>query len=146
MPWSDEAGGIIKGFLRVPSPLCTAVGGIIREMGVENVSCHCDCQDVPWRFEVDYLGDGRAHVRDVACRGALLHARSLDPGLDQQQLDDIMHNFEVSLRSVTYIANVKDEAVLEFDQDGVVLRARTWEEVGDVVDMATLRHIATFWT
>ena len=143
MPWSDEAGGIIKEFVRVPSPLCTAVGGIIREMSVEDAVCHCGCQDRTYRFDIQYRFDqATALVRDVACRRGLLHARSLDPGLDPQLYDDMMHNFDVSFQDVTYVANVKDVDAMERFPD---LTARTWEEVGDVVDMATLRHFATFW-
>ena len=84
-----------------------------------------------------------ALVRDVACRGALLHARSLDPGLDPQRLDDMIHHFDVDFRSVTYTEHLKDKADAEF-QGGLVMTARTWEDVGRVVDMATLRHVATF--
>ena len=128
----------------MPSPLCTAVGEVIREMSVEDVSCHCGCQDRTHRFDVQYRFDGTALVWDKACRRGLLHARSLDPGLDQQQLDDMMHHFDVDFRSVTYTANLKDEALARFEH-GLVLTARTWEEVGQVVHMATLRHVATFW-
>jgi len=127
----------------MPSPLCTAVGEAIREMSVEDVSCHCGCQDVPWRFEIENRLNGTALVRDVACRLGLLRARSLDPGLDQQQLDDMMHHFEVSYRDVTYVADVKDVDAMEESPD---LTARTWEEVGEVVRLATVRHCATFWT
>ncbi len=143
LPWSDEAGGIIKEFTRMPSPLCTAVGEVIREMGTEDVACHCDCQDRTYRFDVQYRFDGTAFVRDVACRRGLLHARSLDPGLDQQQLDDMLHYFEVSSRDVAYVADVKDVAFMEEFPN---LTAWTWEEVGQVVHMATVRHFATFWT
>ena len=80
LPWSDEAGGIIKEFLGTPTPLCAAVGEVIREMGAEDVARHCDCQDRARRFDVQYNFDDRtALVRDVACRQGLLHARSLDP-------------------------------------------------------------------
>ena len=126
----------------MPSPLCTAVGEVIREMSVEDAACHCGCQDVPWRFEIESRLNGTALVRDVACRMALLHARSLDPGLDQQQLDDMLHYFEVSSRDVAYVADVKDVAFMEEFPD---LTARTWEEVGQVVHMATVRHFATYW-
>jgi hypothetical protein len=144
LPWLDEAGGIIKEFLGMPSPLCAAVGEVIREMGAEDVACHCDCQDRTYRFDVQYNFDDRtALVRDVACRQGLLHARSLDPGLDPQLCHDMMHRFDVSLRDVTYIADVKDaDAMEEFPH----LTARTWEEVGQVVHLATVRHFATYWT
>ena len=127
----------------MPSPLCTAVGEVIREMGVRNVSCRCGCKDrtVP-RFDVHYKFDGTAHVWDMACRMGLLHARSLDPGMTQQQLDDMYEGFGVSYRNVTYVANVRDADAMEAAHH---LTARTWEEVGQVVDMATLRHFATFW-
>ena len=144
LPWPDRAGDIIKEFVRMPSPLCTAVGEVIREMSVEDVSCHCGCQDRTHRFDIHYRFDQTALVRDVACRLGLLHARSLDPGLDQQQLDDMIHRFDVDFRSVMYTANLKDEALARFEH-GLVLTARTWEEVGQVVHMATLRHVATFW-
>ncbi len=113
-------------------------------MGTEDVACHCDCQDRTYRFNVQYNFDGRtALVRDVACRLGLLHARSLDPGLDPQLYHDMMHRFDVSLRDVTYIAGVKDaDAMEEFPH----LTARTWEEVSQVVHLATVRHFATYWT
>ena len=142
LPWSPEVAGVIKDFVRMPSPLCTAVGEVIREMSVEEVVCHCDCQDRTHRFDIQYRFDGTAFVRDVACRRGLLHARSLDPGLDQQQLDDMLHHFEVSSRDVAYVADVKDVAFMEEFPD---LTARTWEEVGQVVRMATVRHFATYW-
>ncbi len=142
LPWSDEAGGVIKEFIRIPSPLCAAVGEVIREMGTEDVACHCDCQDRTYRFDVQYNFDGAALVRDVACRMGLLHARSLDPGLDQQQLDDMLYHFEVSSRDVAYVADVKDADAMEESPD---LTARTWEEVGQVVHMATVRHVTTAW-
>ncbi len=126
----------------MPSPLCTAVGEVIREMSVEEVVCHCGCQDRTHRFDVQYRFDGTALVWDKACRRGLLHARSLDPGLDQQQLHDMMHHFEVSYRDVTYVADVKDADAMEESPD---LTARTWEEVGQVVHMATLRHFTTAW-
>ena len=142
LPWSDEAGGIIKQFIRVPSPLCTAVGEVFRGMSVEEAVCHCGCQDRTHRFDIHYRFDGTALVRDVACRMALLHARSLDPDLDQQQLEDITKGFEVSYRDVTYVADVKDA---DFMVESPDLTARTWEEVGQVVHLATVRHFATFW-
>jgi hypothetical protein len=142
LPWSPEVAGVIKEFARMPSPLCTAVGEVIREMSVEEVSCHCGCQDRTYRFDVQYRFDGTAFVREVACRLGLLHARSLDHGLGQQHLDDMMHYFDVSYRNVTYVANVRDADAMEASPR---LTARTWEEVGQVVDMATLRHFATFW-
>ena len=142
LPWPDRVGDIIKEFVRMPSPLCTVVGEVIREMSVEDVSCHCGCQDRTHRFDVQYRFDGTALVWDKACRRGLLHARSLDPGLDQQQLDDMLHYFEVSSRDVAYVADVKDVAFME---EFIDLTARTWEEVGQVVHMATLRHFATFW-
>ena len=142
LPWPDRAGDIIKEFVRMPSPLCTAVGEVIREMSVEEAVCHCGCQDRTHRFDIQYRFEGTAFVRDVACRRGLLHARSLDPGLDQQQLDDMLHYFEVSSRDVAYVADVKDVAFMEEFTD---LMARTWEEVGQVVHMATLRHFATYW-
>ena len=126
----------------MPSPLFTAVGEVIREMSVEDVSCHCGCQDRTHRFDIQCRFDGTAFVRDVACHRGLLHARSLDPGLDQQQLDDMMHYFDVSFRNVAYVADVKDVDAMEEFPD---LTARTWEEVGQVVHMATVRHFATFW-
>ena len=126
----------------MPSPLCTAVGEAIREMSVEDVSCHCGCQDRTHRFDIQYRFEGTAFVWDKACRRGLLHARSLDPGLDQQQLDDMMHYFDVSSRDVAYVADVKDADFMEASPD---LTARTWEEVGQVVHMATVRHFATFW-
>jgi len=126
----------------MPSPLCTAVGEVFRGMSVEEAVCHCGCQDRTHRFDIHYRFDQTALVRDVACRMGLLHARSLDPGLDQQQLDDMMHHFEVSYRDVAYVADVKDVAFMEEFPD---LTARTWEEVGQVVHMATLRHFATYW-
>ena len=144
LPWSDEAGVVIKGFLRMPSPLCVAVGEVIRQMSVENVSCHCDCQDIPFRFYVQYRFGRPALVRDMACRRGLLHVRSLDPGLDPQLLDDMVHHFEVDRRSVIYTANVKDEARGRF-LDGVAL-AETLEDLGRFVDMATLRHAMTFYS
>jgi hypothetical protein len=118
-----------------------AVGEVIREMGAEDVTCHCDCHE-KYRFAINLYDDRQALVRDVACRRGLLHARSLDPGLDQQQLDDMMHHFDVSYRDVTYVADVKDVAFMEGFPD---LTARTWEEVGQVVHMATLRHFTTAW-
>ena len=142
LPWPDRVGDIIKEFVRMPSPLCTAVGEVIREMSVEDVSCHCGCQDRTHRFDIHYRFDQTALVRDVACRLGLLHARSLDPGLDQQQLDDMLHYFEVSSRDVAYVADVKDVAFME---EFIDLTARTWEEVGQVVHMATLRHFTTAW-
>jgi hypothetical protein len=145
LPWSPEVAGVIKEFVRMPSPLCTAVGEVIREMSVEDAACHCGCQDVPWRFEIENRLNGTALVRDVACRLGLLHVRSLDPGLDLQRLDDMIHHFDVDFRSVMYTANLKDEALARFEH-GLVLTARTWEEVGQVVHMATLRHVATFWS
>ena len=87
----------------MPSPLCAAVGEVIREMGAEDVACHCDCQDRTYRFDVQYNFDGTALVRDVACRQGLLHARSLDPGLDPQLYHDMMHRLDVSLRDVTHL-------------------------------------------
>ena len=63
-------------------------------MSVEGAVCHCGCQDRTHRFDIQYRFDeATALVRDVACRRGLLHARSLDPGLDQQQLDDMLHAF-----------------------------------------------------
>ena len=143
LPWSDEAGRIIKEFLRTPTPLCAAVGEVIRKMGVEDVACHCDRQDHTYRFDIQYRFDNTtALVRDVACRTALLHAWSLDPGLDPQLYHDMMHRFDVDIRDVTYIADVKDvDAMEEFPN----LRARTWAEVGQVVHLATVRHFATYW-
>ena len=111
----------------MPSTLCTAVGEVIREMSVEDVSCHCGCQDRTHRFDIHYRFDQTALVRDVACRRGLLHA--------------MMHHFEVSYRNVTYVAGVKDVAFMEESPD---LTARTWEEVGQVAHLATLRHFATF--
>jgi hypothetical protein len=142
LPWSPEVAGVIKDFVRMPSPLCTAVGEVIREMSVEEVVCHCDCQDRTHRFDIQNRFEGTAFVWDKACRRGLLHARSLDPGLDQQQLDDMLHHFEVSSRDVAYVADVKDVAFMEEFPD---LTARTWEEVGQVVRMATVRHFATYW-
>ena len=107
LPWSDEAGCVIKEFLRTPTPLSAAVGDVIRELGAEDVACHCDCQERTYRFHVQYNFDNRtALVRDVACRQGLLHARSLDPGLDPQLCHDMMHHFDVDIRDVTYIADV----------------------------------------
>ena len=142
LPWSPEVAGVVKEFVRMPSPLCTAVGEAIREMSVEDVSCHCGCQDRTHRFDIHYRFDQTALVRDVACRVGLLHARSLDPGLDQQQLADMLHHFDVSYRDVTYVADVKDVDAMEASPD---LTARTWEEVGQVVHMATVRHFTTAW-
>ena len=143
LPWTDEAGGIIKEFLRTPTPLCAAVGDVIREMGAEDVACHCDCQDRTYRFEINLWDNRTALVSDMACRRGLLHARSLDPGLDPPLYHDMMHHFDVDLRDVTYIADVKDVDAMEEFPD---LRARTWEEVGQVVHLATVRHFATYWT
>ena len=113
-------------------------------MSVEDAVCHCGCQDRTHRFDMQYRFDeATALVRDVACRRGLLHARSLDPGLDQQQLDDMMRYFNVSSRDVAYVADVKDVDAMEASPD---LTARTWEEVGQVVHMATVRHFPTYWT
>ena len=30
-----------------------AVGEVIREMSAEDVTCHCDCQDRTYRFELE---------------------------------------------------------------------------------------------
>jgi len=144
LPWSDEAGGIIKEFFRTHTPLCAAIGAVMTEMGAEDVACHCDCQDRTYRFDVQYNFDDRtALVRDVACRQGLLHARSLDPGLDPQLYHDMMHRFDVELRDVTYIADVNDVDAMEEFPD---LRARTWEEAGQVAHLATVRRVATYWT
>ena len=84
-----------------------------RDQGDEGVSCHCECQNLTYRFEIDYNFNGTAHVRDVACRGALLHVRSLDPGVQPQEYHDMMHHFEVDFRNVTYIADVMDVEAIE---------------------------------
>jgi hypothetical protein len=118
------------------------VGEAIREMGAEDVACHCDCQNCTYRFELELWDNTTVLMNDRACRRGLLHARSLDPGLDQQQLDDMRHHFDVSYRDVTYVADVKDVDAMEESPD---LTARTWEEVGQVVHMATLRHFTTAW-
>ena len=120
-----------------------AVGEVIREMSAEDVTCHCDCQNCTYRFELELWDNTTVLVNDRACRRGSLHARSLDPGLDPQLYHDMMHRFDLSLRDVTYIADVKDaDAMGEFPH----LTARTWEEVGEVVHLATLRHFATLWT
>jgi hypothetical protein len=147
LPWPDRAGDIIKEFARMPSPLCTAVGGAIREMSVEDVSCHCGCQDRTHRFDIHYRFDQTALGRDVACRLGLLHARSLDPGLDPQEYGYMMRHLEVDFRAVMYMANLKDEddftSALDYAHFTPHVTARTWEEVGQVVHMATVRHFAT---
>ena len=142
LPWPNEVMCIIEGYLRRPTPLCMAVGEVIREMRAEDVTCHCDCQNCTYRFELELWDNTTVLVNDRACRRGLLHTRSLDPGLEQQQLDDMLHYFEVSSRDVAYVADVKDVAFMEEFPD---LTARTWEEVGQVVHMATLRHFATYW-
>ncbi len=142
LPWPNEVMCIIESYLRRPTPLCMAVGDVIKEMSAEDVTCHCGCQDRTYRFDIHYRFDQTALVRDVACRMALLHARSLDPGLEQQQLDDMIHHFNVDIRDVTYPADVKD---VDFMEESPDLVARTWEEVGQVVHMATLRHFTAAW-
>jgi hypothetical protein len=141
LPWPNEVMCIIEGYLRRPTPLCMAVGDVIKEMSAEDVTCHCDCHE-EYRFAINLYDDRQALVRDVACRRGLLHARSLDPGLNQQRLDDMIHHFNVDIRDVTYLADVKD---VDFMEESPDLVARTWEEVGQVVHMATLRHFTTFW-
>ena len=80
-----------------------------------------------------------ALVNDKACRIGLLHARSLDPGLLTEDYRDMLRHFEVDFRNVTYVADLRDGCTL---RRTTLLRIRTWEEVGQWVDMATLRRFA----
>ena len=150
LSWPNEVMCIIEGYLRRPTPLCMAVGEVIREMGAEDVTCHCDCQNCMFRFELELWDNTTVLVNDRACRQGLLHARSLDPGLDLQEYRNMMRHLEVDFRAVMYMANLKDEddfmSALDYAHFTPHVTARTWEEVGQWVHLATMRPHWTMWS
>jgi len=141
-----------------------AVGDVIKEMGEQEISCHCECQELEYRFLIHVALDCKTVlVKDVGCRKQLLEVRSLDLGLSRQMRRDMLRHFEVDYRDVTYKADVNNveetEALVDQletltdqldDQHRPSQRlwyvASTWDEVRQWVDLATLRHVATYWS
>ena len=152
LPWPNEVMCIIEGYLWRPTPLCMAVGDVIKEMGEHEISCHCACQEVDHRLVLHFSLDcKKVVVREMACRMKLLEVRFLDPGLPQEDAFDILYGFKPDYRDVHYMVDVNDPEAMEayFARIGRprFALAQSWYEISQcgLYDMASLRHAGTFW-
>ena len=148
LPWFMESkckkdhviGRIIREFLLRPTPLCAAIGSIIKEIGRREISCHCRCQSDTQKFLIDIYGRNARVTECGRCRRRLTMIRGMDPKFTTEQFGRLFRNQNEFGR--IWEANTQDGEDWDADHAGPVqVRVRTWRRVADIVDLNTMEFI-----
>ena len=146
LPWCMEHPDgirILSAFLRKPTPLCVAIGPMIREIGRQELSCYCGhCHSEPMAFDIEFpqrrpTGYRRiARVREEVCSKALAEIKRLEPNTTQQQYEEAVDRYYGRV----WECNLRDGDQW-YSVAPLTVRVWTWQRVADLVDIGSLMEV-----
>ena len=133
-------GRIIREFLVRPTPLCAAVGPVIKQIGRSEFSCHCPCHSDTRKVLIDIYGRNARVTECGRCRMRLTIIRGMDSKFPTEDFGRLYHNQSGFGR--IWEADTRDGEDWDVDHAGPVqVRVRTWRRVADIVVLKSMQFI-----